>query len=133
MTPALSHGVECPCQSSCVVCVIVQLLRVPLTLNIRHAMYCYVLVSVQKTQLSHVQRKREDTGVALYSAQQLLAKQQMKLERAEDRRAAVIAAREAASRRLEEIKEHHDRITQRREAIDAQGVHDFHFVIFSKE
>jgi len=71
--------------------------------------------------LKAAQRKREDTGVSLYNAQQLLAKQQMKLESAEDRRAAVIAARESANRRLEEAKERHNRVTQRREAVDAQG------------
>lgn len=68
--------------------------------------------------LKGVVREREDTGVALYSAQQLLAKQQMLLESKEDERTQHEARKAAAEDALREARELHREITQKSAAVE---------------
>lgn len=77
---------------------------------------------LQKQALKDGQRRREDTGVALYNIQQNLARQQMKLEQHEDRRTKIVEKRGESTNRLEEARGLSERMETRNEAIDNQGV-----------
>eukprot|EP00038_Savillea_parva_P031108 m.82876 g.82876 ORF g.82876 m.82876 type:complete len:927 (+) comp9501_c0_seq1:89-2869(+) len=74
----------------------------------------------KKGHLKEIQRRREDTGVALYNSQQILARQQMKLEKAEDQRAEIAARRDAFNERLDEARGLYERMESRSEAIERQ-------------
>eukprot|EP00041_Stephanoeca_diplocostata_P038051 m.1472829 g.1472829 ORF g.1472829 m.1472829 type:complete len:924 (+) comp25150_c0_seq1:62-2833(+) len=63
-------------------------------------------------------REREDTGVALYSAQQMLAKQQMLLESKEDERTKYEARKAAAEDALREARNLHHEITEKSAAVE---------------
>jgi len=75
---------------------------------------------IKRAQLKDAKRRREDVGVSLYSAQQVLAKAQLKLETMQDNRGDLEITRRQTDEELAKAKELFSRMLERHNEVKAQ-------------